>query len=131
MTFRKCCTWCLIKITKHSVSTSHELYYKDNSLENNYRKNLLFIYLFIFLFLGPNLWHMDVPRLGSIGAAASSLCHSHSDVGSKPHPLPTPQLTVTLYWIPNLLSEARDLTRILRDTSWVLTPLSHNKLQGK
>ena len=23
-----------------------------------------FIYLFIFVFLGPHLWHMEVPRLG-------------------------------------------------------------------
>ena len=27
-------------------------------------KKYLFIYLFIFCFLGPHLWHMEVPRLG-------------------------------------------------------------------
>ena len=32
---------------------------------------------------------------GPIGAAAASLHHSHSNVGSKPHLQPTPQLTAT------------------------------------
>ena len=33
---------------------------------------------------------------GRTRAAASSLHHSHSNVGSKPHLLPTPQLMATL-----------------------------------
>ena len=48
------------------------------------REKLDFYILFFFFlsFLGLNLWHMEVPRLGGqIGAAAASLCHSHSNVG--------------------------------------------------
>ena len=33
---------------------------------------------------------------GQIGAAAASLCHSHSSLGSKPCLQPTPQLIATL-----------------------------------
>ena len=40
----------------------------------------LYIY-FAFCFLGPHLWHMEVPS------------YSHSNVGSKPHRQTTPQLT--------------------------------------
>ena len=78
-----------------------------------------------FSFLGPSLWHMNVSRLGieselqlrptpqpqqhGIPAAISDLRHSS--------------------WhcrILNPLSEARDPTQILMDTSQVLNPLSHN-----
>ena len=62
--------------------------------------HMLFIYLFIYFvflpFLGPLLRHMEVPRLrGPIGAIAAGLYQSHSNVGSEPHPQPTPQLTAT------------------------------------
>ena len=38
-----------------------------------------FLFLF-FCFLGPHSWHMEVPRLGVL----SELCHSCSNMGSKP-----------------------------------------------
>ena len=59
---------------------------------------------------------------GQIGAAAASPHHSRSNARSKPCLRPTPQLTATV----GPLSEARDQTCILMDTSWVLNPLSHN-----
>ena len=34
---------------------------------------------------------------GQIGATAAGLSHSHSNFGSEPHLLPTPQLTAILY----------------------------------
>jgi len=44
----------------------------------------LFIYLFIFAFLGPNLQHMEVPRLGvESELQLPDYSHSHSTVGSK------------------------------------------------
>ena len=41
------------------------------------------LYLFIYCFLGPWVWHVEMPRLGQIGqigTAAAGLCHSHSNV---------------------------------------------------
>ena len=45
-----------------------------------------FFVFFGFCYLGPHLWHMEVPRLGvGIGATAASPYHSHSHAGSKLH----------------------------------------------
>ena len=52
---------------------------------------------------------------GRTRATAAGLHHSHSNVGSKPHLRPTPQLTATPD--PNPLSKARDWTCALRDIS--------------
>ena len=50
-----------------------------------------FIHGFVFFFLGPRPWPMDVPRLRvklelqpPAYATAASLRHSHSNVGSEP-----------------------------------------------
>ena len=45
------------------------------------------VVVFFFLFLGPHLQHMEIPRLGvelELQLPAG-LCHSHSDARSKPH----------------------------------------------
>ena len=58
-----------------------------------------------------------------IGAAASSFCHSHSNKGSERH-------LHHGFWqcqIFNPLSEARDWTLILMDSSRVLNSPSHNR----
>ena len=57
----------------------------------------VFVFVFVFLpFLGLLPRHMEIPRLrGLIGAIATSLCQSHSNVGSKPRLQPTPQFTAT------------------------------------
>ena len=52
-----------------------------------------------------------------IGATAAGLSHSHNNVGSKPGLRPASQLTASQ--ILNPLSEARDQTRNLMDTSWI------------
>ena len=66
------------------------------------------------LFLGQHLWHMEVPRVGvSIGVTAAGLHHSSQQC-----------------WIRNPLSEARDQTCILQDTSQVFNPLSHRMTQN-
>ena len=61
---------------------------------------------------------------GQIGAAAVSLCHSHSNARSERHLWPTPQFMQCQ--ILNPLSEAREWICILMDTSPVLNPLSHS-----
>ena len=50
----------------------------------------VFFGLFFFFFLGPYPWHMEVPRLGAV---ASGLHHSHSNIRSKLHLQYTPQPT--------------------------------------
>ena len=71
----------------------------------------LLSYLFIFLtFLGQRLQHMEVPRL-------------HVKLELPVQPKSQPQQCQTL----NPLSEARDRTRVLMDTSRVLNPLSHKR----
>ena len=50
-----------------------------------------------FVFLGPHLWHMEVPRLGCpIRAVAAGLHHSYSNARSESRLQPTPQLMATL-----------------------------------
>ena len=59
---------------------------------------LSFPLLFFFLFRAtpaPAAYGGSQVRC-QIGAIAASLCHSHSNAGSKPHLRPTPQLTATL-----------------------------------
>ena len=81
-------------------------------------RETIFSFFFFFGFLGPLLWHMEIPRLGGpVGAAAASLHHSHSNSGSQPCLWPTPQLMVTLD--PDPLSEARDQNCIFMGTSWI------------
>ena len=67
---------------------------------------------FFFGFLGPHLWHECFQACGQIGAEAAGLHHSHSNARSEQHLQPTPQLTTL-----NPLSQARDQTQILMDTS--------------
>ena len=78
----------------------------------------LFIYLFFLLFLGPHLLHMEVPRLGvelqlqllAFNTATEVLDPSH--ICDLCHSLWQCQIL-------NPLSEARDCTHILMDTSQV------------
>ena len=82
-----------------------------------------FLFFFFFSFLGPHPWHTEIPRLGvelelqlpaytTATWAPSHICDLYHS--SQQH------------WILNLLSEARDRTYILMDTSRVCNPLSHN-----
>ena len=57
-----------------------------------------FICLFLFLlsFLGPCLWHMEVPRLGvKLELQLAGLYHSHSNARSDLNLQPMLQLTAT------------------------------------
>ena len=62
------------------------------------RKKNLFFCLFVFAFLGPHPWHLEVPKAGGrIGATAVGLHQNHSNAGSEPHLPPIPQLTALPY----------------------------------
>ena len=84
---------------------------------------LIFIYLFIYCFLGPHPWHMEGPRLGTelelqllayaIATAMQDLshvCDLHQVIDLWPNQ------------IPDLLSKAREQTFILMDTSQIRFP---------
>ena len=81
---------------------------------------------FVCLFVsGLHLWHMEVPRLGfewELQLQAYTISTAIPDPGPihDLHPcLKQPQIL-------NPLSKARYQTHILKDTSGVLNPLSHN-----
>ena len=83
----------------------------------------LFIYLFIYLLRATLAAYRCSQARGQMGATALGLCHSHSNMGSKPclhHLQFTPQLTVTPD--PQPTEQGQGLTRILMDTSWVHYP---------
>jgi len=54
------------------------------------------LFFFFFLsFLGPHTAYVSSQARGQIRPVAAGLHQSHSNVGSEPHPPPTPQLTAT------------------------------------
>ena len=73
-----------------------------------------FVLLF-YLFRATPMTYGNTWGRGRIGAVAASLQHSHSNVGCKLHLRPIAQFRATL----NPLSEARDQTHVLMDTSQV------------
>ena len=81
--------------------------------------------LFCLVFLGTHPWHMEIPRLG----VESEL---HLPFYAKAPAMPDPSHICNLqhssqqYQIINPLSEARDRTHILMNTSWALNPMSHS-----
>ena len=77
----------------------------------------LFLFFIFLSFEGRTVAHGGSQARGWMGATATSLHHSHSNVGSKPCLWPTPRLTATL--ILNPLSKARDGTLVLMDTSQI------------
>ena len=73
---------------------------------------------FFFFFLGPQLWHMDVPRLGV-------LLELQLPAYTRATEMPDPNRVCELchssqqHQILNPLSNARNRTRVLMDTSQV------------
>ena len=66
----------------------------DNS-SNFYKIIIIIIVIVIFLFRDALMAYGSSWAKGQIRATAASLHHSHSNVGSKLHLLPTPQLRAT------------------------------------
>ena len=90
----------------------------------NFHSVISFLF-FVFCFLQPILWHMEVPRLGvkwepkppayttaTATRALRCVCDLHHSSWQGQ--------------ILNALNEARDRTRVLMDTSRVRNLLSHN-----
>ena len=74
------------------------------------------LYLFIYCFLGPHSRHMEVPRLGvesELQLPASTTATTMADLSHICNPYKSSQQ----HWIPDPLSEARDRTHILMNTS--------------
>ena len=74
--------------------------------------------VFLFCFALLCFWGHICGIWKFIGAAASCLCHSHSNSTSEPHLQPAYHSSQQ-HWILNPLSQARDQTCILMHTSWV------------
>ena len=91
-----------------------------NSLPTSQRfEKFSFCYYYYLLFLGPHLRHMEVPRLGvepelqPLACATATARWDPSCVCDLHH-------SSQQCWIPDPLSEARDRTHILMDTSRIL-----------
>ena len=81
----------------------------------------------LLFFLGLHLRHIDVPRLGvESELKLRTRSQPQANTGSELHLGTMSQLSGRQLWILNPLNEAREQTRILVDTCWVLNLLSHN-----
>ena len=87
---------------------------------------LLRDFFFFFVFLGLNLWHMEVPRLG-VESELWMLAYTIATATPDPRHICDLHYSSWQQWILNLLIEARDQTLILTYTSWVHKPLSHDR----
>ena len=83
----------------------------------SFYSNLPLFFFFFLVFRATPVAYRGSQARGRIGAAAAGLCHSYSNTRSKTCLLPTPQLMQRRILTP--LSEARDGTRVLMDTSRV------------
>ena len=101
----------------------------------------IYTYIYIhthryFLYLGLHPWHMEVPRLG-VSSELQLLACSTATVTQDPSRVWNLHHSSWQHWVPNPLSEARDQTRVLVDTSQICfrctttgtptSPVSYNK----
>ena len=77
---------------------------------------LLFIYLFVCLFLGLHLRHMEVPRLG-VELGLRLLAYTIATAKQNPSHVCNLHHSSWQHWIVNPLSGNRDPTCVLMDTS--------------
>ena len=81
---------------------------------------LFFLFVCLFCFLGPYPWHMEVPRLG-IQSELQLLAYTTATATRDPSRICDLHHSSQPHQIPDPLSEARDRTRILMDTSRCVT----------
>ena len=85
---------------------------------------LIFSFFFFFVFLGPHLQQMEVPRLG-VELELQSLVYTTATATWDPSCICNLCHSLWQCGILNPLSKARDWTCIFMDASWVLNLLSH------
>lgn len=84
---------------------------------------------FFFGFWGPHLQHMEVPRLGvRTGATAAGPPHNHSNARSEMRCVWDLHHSSLQWQIINPLNETRDGTRVLRDTSLIVSTKPQGEL---
>ena len=76
-------------------------------------------------FLGPHLWHVEVLRL-EVESELQLPIYTPATAMQDPSCICNLHHSSWQCWFLNPLSEARDQTCILMDTSWVHNPLIHN-----
>ena len=81
---------------------------------------------FFFSFLGLNLWHMEIPRWG-VELELQLPAYATATATPDPSHIYNLGYSLQLCWVLTPLSEARDWTHILMNTSWVLNPLRHDR----
>ena len=112
------------------IKSVPKVWYKMDILETLTTSYTSLIYMstsliIFFFFLGPSPQHMEVSRLGvALELTATSLCHSHNNLGSS-H-ICDLHHSLRQHQSPDPLSEARHQILILMDTSQDCNPLSHN-----
>ena len=95
-----------------------------------HRKTCVEWNFFIFNFLGPHLWHIEVPRLGVESELQLPVHITATAIPDLSHICDLHQSLRQCQIVVNPLSEARDRTGVHLDTSHVLNLLSHNGNSG-
>ena len=80
--------------------------------------HFVFFFWFVFCFLGPHLWHMEVPRLG-VESELQLLSYTTVIAMQDRRHICNLHHSSQQCQIPDPLSEARDWTHILMDTSQI------------
>ena len=80
-----------------------------------------FVFVFVFVFLGPYWRHMEVPRLGVLSELQMP-AYITATAPRDQSPICNLHHSSQQHWILNLMSEARDRTRILMDGSLTAEP---------
>ena len=81
-------------------------------------QSVIYLFVYLFSFLGPYLWHMEVPRLG-VKSELQLLVYATATATQDPSCICDVHHSSQQHQIPNQMSEVRDWTWILRDTSWI------------
>ena len=87
---------------------------------------LTIVPFFFFFFLGPQLQHMEVPTLG-VESELQLQAYNKATATRDPSHIHDPHCSSRQCGVPNPLSETRDQTLILMDTSPVLNLLSYSQ----